>query len=137
MKKQVSFLISSIMLASTAFAATVTTQYSQKIVTIDDGKGPKTVRITEYSGPNKMSDKEIKALTENMQKRQQQMDKMMEHMMRSFSDDPFFRFSHVVQPNFNNVGNIPQISEEKLEKKDKKAWWEAAKKNRIKEKGEH
>ncbi len=129
MRKTVLMMIASLVFVPLAYSASVTTQYTQKIVTIDDGKGPKTYKVIEYSGPKKLSDSEIKSLGADMEKRQQEMDKMMERMMRSFWDEGF-GFPHI-----EHVNNMPKMAPkvaEKQEKRSDRAWWETqAKRNQI------
>lgn len=102
-----------------------------------NGKAPEVVRIIEYSGPQRLSEDEIRQLITQMQRRQAQMNASMQLMMRamvqdfnhfsrqdSFAfEDDFFTFPFI-QP----MLIVPKQGEHKAAPpKSKVSWWQTIK----------
>lgn len=114
-------------------------KFKQRLESRSKDNGPEVVRIIEYSGPQKLSEAEIKTLVEQMQRRQAQLNATMQLMMRamvqdfnnfsredSFAfEDDFFTFP-LIQP----MLIVPQQGDpnKPAQQQAKSGWWQSIKK---------
>lgn len=71
--------------------------FVQRVVTTDEGNGPKRYQVIEYSGPQRLSDKQIQQVIRNMERRNMQMQRDMQRMMDDMQRN-FFGFQPIMPP---------------------------------------
>lgn len=79
--------------------------FVQRVVTTDDGTGPKRYQVIEYSGPKKLNDKQIQQVIRNMERRNLQMQRDMQRMMSDMQRN-FFSFQPVM-PSMERIVVVP------------------------------
>ena len=110
--------------------------FVQRTITTTEKEGPKTYRVIEYSGNEKLSNKQVEKLMAQMEQRNAQMQQDMDRMMNDMRTN-FFGFQPIITPPVVErvvvVPVAPEVttansSEESATPSDKKSFWQKIKK---------
>ena len=80
--------------------------FIKRIVTTTDKNGPKQYQVIEYSGSDKMSDKQVQQVIRNMERRNMEMQRDMQRMMQDMQQN-FFGFQPITPPVVEHIIVVP------------------------------
>lgn len=80
--------------------------FIKRIITTTEDNGPKQYQVIEYSGSEKMSDKQVQQVIRNMERRNMEMQRDMQRMMQDMQQN-FFSFQPIAPPVMEHIIVVP------------------------------